>query len=227
MSYFGHFATLPYCKMKYSFWLQKWEKNEIGFHQADVHELLRHYWPSEKIQRRLPEKLCVFVPLCGKSLDMLWLWQQGCHVYGNELSEIAVQAFFNENELSFTVQAESSGKIYKHHKLQIYQRDFWSLHTKNLQDINIIYDRAALIALPDTMRQHYVQHLQYLVPQAAIFLISIEYEVGLFTGPPFCVSETEIRNLYANHYTITKLTENKSAVRNFPICEKLYWLERI
>ena len=50
----------------------------------------------------VPDGTCsVFVPLCGKSLDMVWLLEQGFSVTGCEISELAVQQFFTENSIPY------------------------------------------------------------------------------------------------------------------------------
>ena len=213
--------------MKYSFWLEKWQKGDIGFHQAGTHVFLRQYWPTLREKQRFSKAQRIFIPLCGKSLDMLWLWKQGCHIQGIELSKIAIQAFFSENKLKFEVQSESIGQVYKYQELQIWQGDFWDLNSQHLGHIDIVYDRAALVALPARMRQLYTQHIQKLAPKAAIFLITIEYKAGLFKGPPFCLEEAAVEDLYAKNYTITILAERQAEVKSFPVREKLYWLERI
>ena len=97
--------------MENTFWLEKWEKNSIGFHQAEVHEFLKEHWSSLQSSGDLPESPLVFVPLCGKSLDMLWLWQQGCRVKGNELSSIPVREFFSENDLTSTIKKQGKGNF--------------------------------------------------------------------------------------------------------------------
>ncbi len=53
------------------FWHERWKNQDIGFHQPDFHALLQKYWPRLEIPAAAP----VFVPLCGKSLDMVWLAQ--------------------------------------------------------------------------------------------------------------------------------------------------------
>jgi len=82
--------------MKKDFWLERWERAEIGFHQDEINPYLRRFWPELKVAHGGE----VFVPLCGKSLDMVWLRQQGCYVLGVELSQIAVRDFFREQGMT-------------------------------------------------------------------------------------------------------------------------------
>ena len=79
--------------MKKDYWLERWEQEEIGFHQNDINPYLCRYWQ----ELRLAQGSEVFVPLCGKSRDMLWLYKQGYSVLGVEFSIVAIQAFFEES----------------------------------------------------------------------------------------------------------------------------------
>src|SRR5215213_63441 len=90
--------------MEPNFWAERWNKNEIGFHQRDINASLRAYWPTLGIARGAE----VFVPLCGKSLDMLWLREQGHSVLGIEFVETAVRDFFAENGLTPRVYKQGS-----------------------------------------------------------------------------------------------------------------------
>ena len=81
--------------MEPGFWHERWERAEIGFHKQEINVHLQQFWNCLE----LPAGERVFVPLCGKSLDLLWLAGEDHPVTGVELSPIAVDAFFQENEL--------------------------------------------------------------------------------------------------------------------------------
>ena len=91
--------------MEHNFWHERWQSNQLGFHQDATNQRLMTYWP----QLALAAGSTVLVPLCGKSLDMAWLAAQGHKVLGIELSQIAVDAFFSENKL--TVTKETVGEF--------------------------------------------------------------------------------------------------------------------
>ena len=82
--------------MHEDFWQARWARNEIGFHLREVNPYLQRHWP----ELGLVPGAQVLVPLCGKSLDMAWLAEQGYRVLGVELAESAVIAFFAEQELT-------------------------------------------------------------------------------------------------------------------------------
>jgi len=176
------------------FWHQRWQANKIGFHLGAVNPYLVEYWPGLKLHAGSR----VFVPLCGKSLDMLWLAEQGYDVTGVEISPLAVRAFFEENRLP-PPQVEQRGafEIWSVPQISLICGDFFELQAAQLGEVAAVYDRASLIALPPEMRADYVAHLQNLCPAAPPhLLITLEYEQQNMTGPPFSVVAEEVQALY-------------------------------
>jgi thiopurine S-methyltransferase len=152
-------------------WLQCWRDQREDFHQITTNALLKRFWPG----LNLPAGSRVFVPLCGKSLDMLWLAQQGHQVIGVELSPLAVQAFFAENSLPVSKRRHGKFTLWQSGLISILCGDYFALKANDLGAIDSIYDRAALTALPADIRQLYIAHQGKIVPPAsAIFLLTIE-----------------------------------------------------
>ncbi len=180
--------------MEREFWLERWEKNQLGWHLSDTNPMLARYWGALDVTRGAG----VFVPLCGKSLDMRYLESLGHTVVGVELSEAAIQAYFEErgeqpsrDELFYLVRYEGP-------QTTIYCGDFFDLHAPDILGIRAVYDRGALIALPPSVREKYVDHMLRIVPEHAhILLIALEYDQSRISGPPHAVSESEIVSLYS------------------------------
>lgn len=190
--------------MDKQFWIEKWHANEIGFHQEDVNPYLQTWW--DKLQ--INPGGTVFVPLCGKSRDMLWLLKQGYKVIGIEISQQAVESFFEENQLPVEISEEQRFTRYDAEELTILCGDFFDLSINDLRMISAIYDRASLIALPPEIRKRYVQHLMTIVPDnTEILLVTMEYPEEEMNGPPFAVIENEIRGLYADQKRVDLLSE--------------------
>ncbi len=187
--------------MEKQFWLDKWQKRELGFHQPEVHELLRRYFHCLE----LTAGNHVFVPLCGKSLDIHWLLNQGLNVVGIELSEAAVTELFDELKVQPQVDRLNNLKRYQHENLNVYVGDFFDLTAADLPKIDAVYDRAAIIALPETMRQQYAQHLLSITHNAQQLLITLEYDTSIVSGPPFVVTEAEINHSYAEVFQVAPL----------------------
>jgi thiopurine S-methyltransferase len=184
--------------MDSEFWHNKWKKNEIGFHLNDVHPLLQKYF-----DRIFNESRSIFVPLCGKTLDMRFLYAKSKSVIGCELSEIAAKIFFineiDNNTISISINGERQvfGIANESESLTILVDDIFNLDTSSVNQCQSIYDRAALIALPEELRILYVAHLKKLLPQAKMLLITLDYQQSEMSGPPFSVEQSEVEQLFS------------------------------
>lgn len=185
--------------MQADFWHERWVLNQIGFHQDEVHPLLHKHWQQSATTGK------VFVPLCGKSLDMWWLRQQGHAVVGIDLSPLAVAAFFDEAGVTPSRSRHGALECWQASDITLYCGDFFALQPQDVADCRLIYDRAALIALPPEMRHDYVAHLHRLFPHGAhMLLITLDYPQAEMNGPPFAVSDDEIRR----HYDAAQILKN-------------------
>ena len=178
--------------MEAEFWHQRWQNNELGFQLDEAHPLLRQHLPAVTSGKKK-----VFVPLCGKSPDLSYL---ALHipVVGAELSAIACEDFFLEQRLPFEVNQQQAFQCYQSKNIRLWQGDFFGLTEQHISGCDLVYDRAALIALPAEMRRQYVQKLRQLIPKGGdILLISLEYPQHEKQGPPFSVPDKEIKQLFA------------------------------
>ncbi|MHB8453574.1 MAG: thiopurine S-methyltransferase [Acidiferrobacterales bacterium] len=188
--------------MQADFWLERWQNNEIGFHQAEVNLHLQDHWP----RLRAPSGGTVFVPLCGKTRDMLWLRAQGYGILGVELSPIAVRDFFAENRLNVQVTASPPFDRWEADGVTLLRGDFFDLTSADMTSVVGVYDRASIIALPPQMRERYVSRLADILPAGVeTLLVSMEYPQHEMAGPPFSVSEDAVRELYERQYIVEHL----------------------
>ncbi len=184
------------------FWHARWNTNRIGFHQHKVMPLLQKHWPA----LGLPAGSQVFVPLAGKSLDMAWLAAQGHRVLGIELSRVAVEAFFAEHDLAPQIHQSRHGVHYLAGGIELICGDAFGLDTGVLADCVGVYDRAALIALPEAMRRRYVAELYSRLPtQCRGLLITLEYPQAQKDGPPFSVEAAEVHALFSQQWEVEEL----------------------
>jgi thiopurine S-methyltransferase len=189
--------------MEADFWHQRWQRKLIGFHKRDVNPHLTTFWSRLRVD---PGEQ-VFVPLCGKSLDMLWL-RERYSVLGVELSQIAVDEFFAENGLVAARSRQGAFFVSEADKLCLLCGDFFDLQPAQLQQVGAVYDRAALAALPAAMRPRYVAQLTKLTPASvSMLLVAMEYDQQQMQGPPFAVEEREIRDLFAPRWSVQLLHE--------------------
>ncbi len=186
------------------FWRERWFSNQIGFHQNQVNPHLIRFlsWLRLKPGDR------VFVPLCGKSLDMAWLAEQGHAVVGVEISEVAVQAFFDEQRLQPTTEDRGAYRRWTAGRITVLQGDFFHLQAADLGRIDACYDRASLIALPPRLRDDYVHRLGQLFPTGVrTLLVTLEYPQQEMDGPPFSVSAAQVAALFRRRHRCTLLHE--------------------
>lgn len=184
------------------FWHSRWQERRIGFHQDRPTPFMVRYWPTLGI----PAGTRVFVPLCGKSLDMGWLASQGFEVLGVELSETAVREFFEEHGLEPTVHETSNGLHFRAGAVEIVCGDAFALDPALLAGCGAVLDRAALIALPADMRRRYVDTVHARLPRGCRGLVvTLEYPQHEKAGPPFAVDATEIDALFARDWNVRLL----------------------
>lgn len=239
--------------MEHDFWHNRWNEGRLGFHQQKVNSRLKQFWDAFAAGKGQT----VFIPLCGKSLDMLWLAENGYTVFGVELSDIACRDFYREHKLRYHLTenpctdtanknraplgnpqnyAESQFIKFVGRDIEIWCGNFFDLKADDMRDIHVVYDRAALIALPQAMRGAYASHLASLLhSRARVFLISMEYDENKMNGPPFSVPEEEIHDLFASQFSVEILTQScgPDIVGNLAergldtLHEKVYGLERL
>lgn len=183
------------------FWHKKWKSNDIAFHASEANPFLVEYYNKLSLKKGSR----VFLPLCGKTLDIQWLLSNGYHVVGAELSEIAIEQLFTELRLRPTIDTLEKLKHYNANNIDIFVGDIFDVSTNILNHIDAIYDRAALVALPTEMRNRYSMHLMEITQQAPQLLISYEYDQNLQEGPPFSVSNEEVKQHYQKNYDVILL----------------------
>jgi thiopurine S-methyltransferase len=181
-----------------SFWRSRWEAGRTGWHESDGSSALRKFWPA------LTPGSHVLVPLCGKSVDLLWLAEQGCEVTGVELSEIAARAFFNEAGLQFEIEKAGEFTWFRCQKMKI------NIACGNYFEFSggpydALYDRASLVALPPKLRPQYVEHTRAMLKSdATLLLVTLEYDQSKTEGPPFSILAGEVKSYWGKLQRISE-----------------------
>ena len=199
------------------FWFDCWEKNnKLGLNQEAPNATLIKYFSTLS----LPKKSRVFVPLCGKSIDMIWLLEQNMEVVGVELSPLAIQAFFEENNLQYTKKTLGEFNLWqaKDRPITLLEGDIFLFESTDQSDLELlipapfdfVYDRASLIALPTKIRKNYYDLYKSLMgSKSKALLLTIEYESPKFEGPPFSVPEKEVISSLESVFNINLLGHEK------------------
>lgn len=200
--------------MQTDFWHERWKKNEIGFHESQVNPVLRAHFSALNLKKGNR----IFIPLCGKTLDIAWLLSQAYSVVGVELSSIAIEQLFKALEIKPNITSKNNILCYSAENIDIFVCDIFELKNNNMPLVDAIYDRAALVALPEDMRQRYTQHLQAITQQAPQLLVTFEYDQKIMNGPPFSISQSEINQHYKNSYQISLLESKELPEKLKGIC---------
>lgn len=192
----------PYTKetfMEPNFWHKKWEANEIAFHASEANPWLVKYFQELTLEKNSR----IFLPLCGKTLDILWLLAKDYRVAGAELSKLAIEQLFMELGVEPEITTIGNVNRYSATNIDIFVGDIFDLTDDTLGQVNAIYDRAALVALPKEMRNQYSAHLIKITQNAPQLLICYEYDQNLQEGPPFSVTREEVQLHYQENYHLT------------------------
>lgn len=184
--------------METSFWHQKWERGDIGFHESEANPLLIEHFAKLNVAKGTR----VFLPLCGKTRDLAWLLACGYRVVGAELSELAINELFKELGIEPVISNIGELIRYSANDIDIFVGDIFAVSAEFLGPVNAIYDRAALVALPAGIREHYTSHLMNITDAAPQLLITYEYDQLLIDGPPFSVNADEVRQHYGAAYQL-------------------------
>ena len=230
--------------MNPEFWHKRWQEKRIGFNQSAVNPLLTEY--IDHLDLAAGSR--IFVPLCGKSIDMVWLAAQGYDVVGVELVETAVQEFFAEQNIQPTVSQHAENPDIKCYQgkltneilgqpsaqtITLWVADIFALTSTDIDTIDAIYDKAALIALPSDMRTKYseqirqlsvnvdkVEHIDSYNDKAAPqLLITLEYDQSKKDGPPFSINSEQLQQYYGSHHQLFKLASEPSSIGSMPDLE--------
>ncbi len=183
-------------------WHSFWTRERQGFHEGDVNAYLRRHFADFGLETGD----AVFVPLCGKAVDLQWLAGNGYPVVGVELSPIAIESFFAEWEQPYERSEEGPFTVYRSINITLYQGDYMDLRPQHLEGCRLVYDRASLVAIEDFNRPSYVRQMRAIAPQGTpMLLVTLEYDQSRMDGPPFSVPLDEVHELYGDAYRIVEL----------------------
>jgi thiopurine S-methyltransferase len=191
--------------MDAKFWHDRWQEGRLGFHEGKVNRMLEAHISA----LALGEGARIFVPLCGKAVDVPWLLSRGYRVAGAELSEIAVRDLFDEMGVTPEVTELGALRRYAAQGVEIFAGDIFDLTADTLGPVDAVYDRAALVALPQEMRRRYAAHLAGITERAPQLLVTFEYDQSVMEGPPFSLSEAEVRACHDARFIIAELADEE------------------
>ncbi|MFC5411294.1 thiopurine S-methyltransferase [Larkinella bovis] len=176
--------------MEKQVWAASREASNARFHRQDVHPyVLKHLTPFALMEKT------VFVPLCGRSLDLVYFSQFADRVVGVEQAERVILQFFADNQLAY----EKVGERYISNNLTIFCKDLFALTPEEVGEIDLVYDRASLVALPLPLRVGYLQKMEELTsPGTQYFLTTLEYAPEMDSAP-YSIAPDEVYGYFPNY----------------------------
>lgn len=207
--------------MEADFWHNMWNTNKIGFHLENTNELLINNFSKLKLEKGNR----IFIPLCGKTVDIKWLLINGYQIVGAELSEIAIKDLFHSLDITPNVEQKENFIHYSAPNIDIFVGDIFNLNKETLGDVDAIYDRAAIVALPEELRIKYTKHLLDLTNNKKQLLITLDYDQSLRNGPPFSVPQSNIETYYKDIYNMEIVqVQNEDGFKGVEIKERVWIL---
>lgn len=175
-------------------WLEAWQIGRTAFHQSAYNKAMVNHFKGQKLKDKN-----VFIPLAGKSLDILFFLEKEANVIACEISPIAVEEFFKQSKLEFTTEVFKNFTIYKAKNLTFYLGDFFELTKTQVSHVDVMYDRASVVALPKELRSKYYEKIDQLIHKKThLLILTYTHDGPMEFGPPFYVPEEEIKKAYAN-----------------------------
>jgi thiopurine S-methyltransferase len=192
--------------MDRGFWLDRWHRHDIGFHQPTVQEALTQYADA----LALHEGSRVFVPMCGKSLDMVWLADQGSTVVGVELSDLAVAEFFDERSRHPATATAGAFRVNRAGPYELWCGDYFAMLPQATRRITAVYDRAALVAMPRRLQARYAAKPAELTPgDVPVLLVALDFDPSQLEGPPFAIPASQVRSIFKTWFSVDCLEDRE------------------
>ncbi|XP_059965788.1 thiopurine S-methyltransferase [Mesoplodon densirostris] len=182
-------------------WQEKWVNHKIAFHQERGNQLLKKHLDTFL---KGEKELRVFFPLCGKAVEMKWFADRGHSVVGVEISELGIQEFFTEQNLSYSeeqIMEIPGAKVFKSSSgnISLYCCSLFDLPRANIGKFDRIWDRGALVAINPGDRKRYADIMLSLTRTGFQYLLSVfSYDPTKHAGPPFYVPDAEIKTLFGS-----------------------------
>lgn len=197
--------------MERSFWQERWDAGQIGFHEGKPNDLLLQH------AEHLPSGARVLVPLAGKAHDLLWLARRGHPVVGVEIVERACRAFFADHGLPVTEEERDGVRVFRSADVatpvELWCADVFALNPARCGSFGGLYDRAALVALAPATRARYVETCASLLqPGAGGLLITFDYDQSRIEGPPWSVPLAEVQGLYGSRFVVQELMARETTI---------------
>ncbi|CAK8673503.1 unnamed protein product [Clavelina lepadiformis] len=195
-------------------WIKRWEIGDTGFHMSQVHPYL-----LKLKDRFLKECSTVYVPLCGKTLDLIYLADEGHNVIGSECAEVGILQFFDDNKIKYerSLHPTAPFEVFKgiDKTITIYKGDFFQLDSVVMGRVDAIWDRGSFGAIHPSQQMKYGKIIHDIIKENGKYLLcTLRYE-GVRTGNPYSVSENDVQVSFGQSFDISTLDSYESSDFDF------------
>ena len=226
-------------------WNTAWKEGPFPWHEEQVNNMLQKH--IHDLTEGKPD-LCIFVPLCGKTVDLLWLANKGYSVVGAECSRDAIVSFFQESGLEFTTDAiniaPNGGYVHraKEKDITIFECDIFYLTSDVVgRKVDGVWGRATISALEgEPLRRKYVNVISSLLaPNGRWMVDTFDFDPNDNpNGPgkgPHSFSLEEAKKIFCQKFALQVLDHMEydvgegpfnanSALSKMKLTERLYLL---
>ncbi|CAK8674631.1 unnamed protein product [Clavelina lepadiformis] len=199
---------------KQVYWRNLWKNDQAWFHMSDAHPDML------KFQDQFLRDNCrVYVPLCGKSVDLKYLADKGHEVVGCEFCETAILQFFEEQSIKYERYQHPTApyEIFKatDKNITIYKGDFFALGSSIMGKVDAIWDRGSFVAIDPSRRREYADVIYDVINADGKYLLySVEYE-GNISSTPYNVQEQEIDDIFGQKFAAFTLDTHEVTLLSF------------
>jgi len=190
------------------FWHEINEKGDCFWHLTKPHEYLVKYFDQYKNGKQDPK---VLIPLIGKTVDAKWLYDQGCHVTGVDVSELPIKQLFTQDNIAYTRNQSEFPEFVlfqnDDRRIRVFSGDFYRFRTEVAKgQFDLIWDRAAFTAINMRDREKYAEVLEkVLSPTGSILLVGLDYDHSKYEGPPHFVTKEHMDSLFGKKFHVSRL----------------------
>ncbi|CAM1291497.1 TPMT (predicted) [Pycnogonum litorale] len=183
----------------YSHWQNSWKDGKAYWHNNKPHpDLVKYFQELTNGQKDVK----VLFPLCGKAVDMMWVYGQGHRIVGVEAVEQPVQEFFSENKLQYSkIDCPIvDGELYQTRdgRLKIFRCDLFNFNSESDGLMDAVWDRGSFVAIKPYLRIRYGKLMHSLMAEDFQYLLStVRYDpTPTFNGPPHSVENDEVYSCF-------------------------------
>lgn len=176
-------------------WSEDWRTMNLPWARPEADNFLRRV--RRVIASKKSDSASALVPLCGHSPSVRLLHSWGFAVTGVEFVPRALREMRGRRfpRMRFKKARIAGGIEHSAERLRLLELDIFKFAERAAYDV--IYDRAALVALAPSSRKRYaVLMRRALKPGGALVVVAFSHRGGNPKGPPFPITEREVRRLF-------------------------------